>query len=124
MLAAHPLPPFGAWSDDWRHGLLDLRRELRGVRLPVVIAGDLNSDRDHALFRGLLDEGLTDAHDARGRGLARTWPAALPLLDLDHVLVRDGTGGRVVVRTVREVTMPGSDHLAVVADLSVLAPLR
>jgi hypothetical protein len=36
------------------------------------------------------------------------------------VRVRDGAGGRLAVRAVREVRLPGSDHLAVVADLAVL----
>ncbi len=88
--------------------------------LPLVVAGDLNADRDHALFRGLLDTGLRDAHDSVGRGLARTWPSGLPLLHLDHVLVRDGEGGQLVVTAVREERVPGSDHRAVVADLAVL----
>ena len=88
--------------------------------LPLVVAGDLNADRDHALFRGLLDTGLWDAHDSVGRGLARTWPSALPLLHLDHVLVRDGQGGQLVVTAVREERVPGSDHRAVVTDLAVL----
>ncbi len=46
--------------------------------------------------------------------------AAAALLHLDHVLVRDGAGAQVVVQDVREVRLPGSDHLTVVADLSVV----
>ena len=84
------------------------------------MAGDLNADRDHAAFRDLLATGLRDAHDERGRGLARTWPERFPLLHLDHVLVRDGAGAGIAVLDVREVEVPGSDHLAVVADLAVL----
>ena len=86
----------------------------------MVVAGDLNADRDHALFRRLLATGLQDAHDVRGRGLARTWPASFPILHLDHVLVRDGAGTRLVVLKVDEADLPGSDHKAVVADLAVL----
>jgi endonuclease/exonuclease/phosphatase family metal-dependent hydrolase len=85
----------------------------------VVVAGDLNADRDHAAFRGLLDAGLTDVHDALGRGLARTFPDGMPVLQLDHVLVRDGAGGRLTPLEVREVQVPGSDHLGVLADLAV-----
>jgi endonuclease/exonuclease/phosphatase family metal-dependent hydrolase len=87
----------------------------------VVVAGDLNADRDHAVFRRLLDAGLRDAHDEVGRGLARTWPARLPLLHLDHVLVRDSDDVRLVPLEVREVAVPGSDHRGVVADVAVLA---
>ena len=114
VLAAHPLPPIWVLHDVWRPSLEDLAREAEQVDLPLVVAGDLNADRDHDAFRGLLATGLRDAHDARGRGLARTWPAGLPLLHLDHVLVRD-----LDVLDVQEVRVPGSDHLAVVADIAV-----
>ena len=118
LLAAHPLPPVSVLQDLWRRSLADLAREVSEVDLPVVVAGDLNADRDHAAFRALLDVGLRDAHDVLGRGLARTWPSGLPVLHLDHVLVR---GAALVPVDVREVPVPGSDHLAVVADVAVLA---
>ncbi len=120
LLTAHPLPPLPVLESLWRASLEDLAAESAGVELPLVVAGDLNADRDHALFRGLLDTGLRDAHDSVGRGLARTWPSGLPVLHLDHVLVRDGDGARIAVTRVREVRVPGSDHRAVVADLAVL----
>ena len=119
LLPTHPVPPVWALEPLWRGSLADLRREVAALRLATVVAGDLNADRDHAALRALLDVGLRDAHDERGRGLARTWPAALPLLHLDHVLVRDGADARVSVLDVREVRIPGSDHLAVVADVAV-----
>lgn len=121
LLAAHPLPPISVYAPLWRRALQDLAAESRGLALPAVVAGDLNADRDHVLFRRLLETGLRDAHDERGRGLARTWPASFPLLHLDHVLVRDGAGARLAVLDVAEADLPGSDHKAVVADLAVLA---
>lgn len=124
LLAAHPLPPISVFEGLWRASLRDLAAEAAQVDLPVVVAGDLNADREHGAFRTLLDTGLRDAHDVVGRGLARTWPAGLPVLHLDHVLVRDGAGGRLGVRAVREVPVPGSDHLAVVADLVVREVVR
>lgn len=120
LLAEHTLPPLSVFEVMWRSALADLAQEVRSVDLPVVVLGDFNADRDHAPFRRLLDAGLRDAHDERGRGLARTFPSWLPVLHLDHVLVRDGDGGRLVVRDVREVELPGSDHLTVVADLTVV----
>lgn len=121
LLAAHPLPPVSALQGLWRESLTDLAQEVAAADLPLVVAGDLNADRDHAAFRALLDVGLRDAHDVLGRGLARTWPADLPALHLDHVLVR---GRPLVPVDVREVRIPGSDHLAVVAELAVLQPTR
>ena len=120
LLPTHPLPPFLGWEPLWRRSLADLAAEVRAARLPVLVAGDLNADRDQAAFRALLDAGLRDAHDERGRGLVRTWPADRPLMHLDHVLVRDGEGGRLHVRKVREATVPGSDHRAVTADVAVV----
>jgi endonuclease/exonuclease/phosphatase (EEP) superfamily protein YafD len=120
LLAEHTLPPLSVFERLWRQALEDLAEEVRTVELPTVVLGDFNADRDHAPFRRLLDTGLRDAHDERGRGLARTFPAWLPVLHLDHVLVRDGAGARLVVRDVRELRLPGSDHRTVVADLAVL----
>ena len=121
VVSAHTLPPVGPLQHDWRRGLRLIARAAQARAAPVVVLGDLNGDRDHAAVRALLRTGLRDVHDERGRGLARTWPAALPLLHLDHVLVRDGSAARVVPTGVREVRLPGTDHLAVVADLAVTA---
>lgn len=120
LVTGHPLPPVLGWESLWRRSLADLADEVAGLDLPAVVAGDLNSDRDHAPFRRLLDVGLRDAHDARGRGLARTWPASHPVLHLDHVLVRDRGGIHLEVVDVQEARIPGSDHLAVVADLRLM----
>ena len=126
LLAVHPLPPVSIFEALWRSALEDLAEESAALELPAVVAGDFNADRDHGLFRALLgSDGLRDAHDERGRGLARTFPAGAPFLHLDHVLVRDGQGldGRrsdVEVLDVREFTIPGSDHKGVVTDLAVV----
>ena len=128
LLAVHPLPPVSVFEGLWRAALADLLSEVKALEGPAVVAGDFNADRDHAPFRRLLGDGLLrDAHDERGRGLARTFPAAAPFLHLDHVLVGDGADAQVVVRDVQEFPIPGSDHLGVVADLAVLrrrAPAR
>ena len=120
LLAEHTLPPLSVFEQLWRTAFADLADEVRAVEQPAVVLGDFNADRDHAPFRELLRTGLRDAHDERGRGLTRTFPAWLPVLHLDHVLVRDGAGQRLVVRDVREVELPGSDHRTVIADLAVL----
>jgi endonuclease/exonuclease/phosphatase (EEP) superfamily protein YafD len=117
---AHPLPPIHGYEATGRRSLAELLDEVRAEDLPLVVAGDLNADRHLPVFDDLLAEGLRDAAEERGRGLSRTWPQRLPLLALDHVLVRDGAQGRLVVRDQREAALPGSDHLAVVADLAVL----
>ena len=117
------VPAAHADSRRWQHDAVDvraLRESVRGEALPVVVAGDLNADRDLPLFGDLLDEGLRDAAEERGRGLSRTWPQRLPVLALDHVLVRDGEGAALAVLDQAEAALPGSDHRAVVADLAVV----
>jgi endonuclease/exonuclease/phosphatase (EEP) superfamily protein YafD len=104
----------------WRSGFTDLGALAATADGPVVLAGDWNATTGNRPFRRMLrDAGLLDAHLAVGRGRARTWPAhhrpLPPLLLLDHVVV----GGGVVVRAVHERPAPGSDHLAVVADLTI-----
>ena len=54
------------------------RGEVARRPLPVVVAGDLNADRDDARLPAAARGRSRDAHDERGRGLARTWPAGRP----------------------------------------------
>jgi endonuclease/exonuclease/phosphatase family metal-dependent hydrolase len=87
--------------------LARLIRHLDGVPVPTVIAGDLN-------MPGLL------ASRAPGYTMAvrgRTWPAELPVTQLDHILA-----GRGIEPVAGGVLPPaGSDHLPVRARLR-LAP--
>lgn len=110
--------------EPWRSGFTHLAALAVAVNAggPVILAGDWNATTGHRPLRRLLRTAdLLDAHLAVGRGRARTWPAGgrlPPLLLLDRVLV----GGGVAVRAVGEHRVPGSDHLAVVADLTVPLP--
>jgi endonuclease/exonuclease/phosphatase family metal-dependent hydrolase len=83
-----------------------LLRRLGGAHQPTVIAGDLNMPRRIA---GLAP-GFVPAVDGP------TWPAELPLVQLDHVLA--GRGLRPAEGTV--LAPAGSDHRAVRARLRVL----
>ncbi|MFF3641511.1 endonuclease/exonuclease/phosphatase family protein [Streptomyces sp. NPDC002564] len=77
----------------------------------VVLLGDLNGSlRDRGLAP--LARELRSAHRQAGEGLGFTWPAAFPLVRLDHVLVRglDATGSTVLPDL-------GSDHRPVVTGL-------
>ncbi|MFF4699696.1 endonuclease/exonuclease/phosphatase family protein [Streptomyces chattanoogensis] len=113
--AVHTFPPLplreGRWSDD----LAALARRARVTPGRQVLLGDFNATLDHGPFRKVLAAGPADVHDALGRGLVRTWPSGLPLFHLDHVLF---AGGLKAV-DVHERTVPGTDHLAVVAELRV-----
>lgn len=119
--AVHTAPPLGSLVGRWRAEHVALARLARGSDGPLVLAGDFNSGRQHPEWRELTGVGLVDAHEARGRGLVRTWPdghALLPrLLDLDHVLVSP----ELVVLGITERPGLGSDHEALLADLAVVS---
>lgn len=78
----------------------------------VVVAGDLNCGRRSLGFRALNDLECAATH-------ARSWPARLPVLQLDHLLYR----GRLQVRFAGAWSGGGarraSDHLPVVAAFSL-----
>lgn len=83
------------------------------------LLGDFNATLDHAELRRLLDTGYRDAAEVAGEGLSLTWPAGRPrlppLVAIDHLLVDE----RLAVRRVRVIDVPGTDHRAVFASLSV-----
>ncbi|MFJ7591284.1 endonuclease/exonuclease/phosphatase family protein [Streptomyces sp. NPDC097617] len=73
----------------------------------VVLLGDLNSTVDD---RGLAP--LTSRLRVPRRGLALSWPAALPVARIDQVLTRSATASEV-----RTLPATGSDHLPVAARI-------
>ncbi|WP_218131210.1 endonuclease/exonuclease/phosphatase family protein [Nocardioides sp. YR527] len=75
----------------------------------VVLAGDLNGN--------LLDPGLaplTEEVSREEHGFRFTFPSALPVVQLDHVLARGAE-----VRDLRVLPRSGSDHLPVVSRVSL-----
>jgi endonuclease/exonuclease/phosphatase family metal-dependent hydrolase len=80
-----------------------LVRRLAGPPVPTVIVGDLNMPRQIAT--------ITPGYAPTVRG--RTWPAELPLVQLDHVLA--GRGAHPVDGAV--LPPAGSDHLPIRARI-------
>lgn len=106
----------------WRRNLDALGATAERVGSPAVFAGDFNSAPWHGPFRDLLGRGLTDTHDALGKGLSRSWAPHWPVLGwigpimrIDHALFTDG----LFPRRVREVEVPGSDHVGFVVEMAV-----
>lgn len=116
VVAVHPFPPLGPQVQEWNTALRALPAASGdAVR---VLAGDFNASLDHAAMRELLGRGYKDAADEVGEGLVPTWPANKripPIITIDHVLV----DSRVGVREVGVHTVPGTDHRAVFAALTV-----
>ncbi len=117
LKAVHPAPPLGRAAEaQWEQVLAALPSATGGeIR---ILAGDFNATLDHRALRGVLDRGYADAAARAGAGLRATWPAlprrSLPIT-LDHVLV----DRRVKVDAVHVERLPGSDHRAVIAQLTL-----
>ncbi|MFG1704090.1 endonuclease/exonuclease/phosphatase family protein [Nonomuraea sp. M3C6] len=116
FIDAHPYPPLGPQVINWNEALAAFPAASPDrVR---ILAGDFNASLDHAALRGLLARGYKDAADQVGAGLIPTWPAnrrVPPIITIDHVLVDQRVGVKEV--SVRDV--PGTDHRAVLAELTV-----
>jgi endonuclease/exonuclease/phosphatase family metal-dependent hydrolase len=87
-----------------------------------ILCGDLNAipgSYVHRTFARLLQDA---ARPKNGRAAAKTWPAFLPIVRLDHVFV--GAGFDVVESRVplTRAERIASDHLPVVVDLSPRGP--
>ncbi|WP_158882391.1 endonuclease/exonuclease/phosphatase family protein [Amycolatopsis anabasis] len=115
IVAVHPLPPTMS-PPEWKSALRGLPEPT--ADLPVrVLAGDFNATLDHAQLRDLLDAGYADAGSERGAGFIPTWPDGIfpPPVTIDHVLADD----RSAVNDYQVFDLPGSDHAAVYADLTI-----
>lgn len=122
--ALHPTPP---GLDREQEGREDSRkRDAELVILAKRIAEDPGTDRlvvgdlndaawSHTTRLFLRLSGMLDPR--RGRGMFSTYPASKPLLryPIDHVFVSEG----FLVGGLRREIAPGSDHLAMFADLSL-----
>ncbi|MCC7273793.1 MAG: endonuclease/exonuclease/phosphatase family protein, partial [Alphaproteobacteria bacterium] len=89
-------------------------------RPPVVLLGDLNAVPRSRAYRRLARH-LADAQLAPASARARaTFPARLPVLRIDHVMVGPG----VTVRRAEVVSTPlarvASDHRPVVVDIDIV----
>ncbi|MFD8205877.1 endonuclease/exonuclease/phosphatase family protein [Streptomyces sp. NPDC059695] len=109
---------FTAGARDEAMGLLVAEVRDEPVRR-VVVLGDLNGSTDDRALRPLTDR-LVSAQAEAGAGFGFTWPARLPVVRIDQILL----GG---VRAASAWTLPAtaSDHLPVAARIHLspdLAP--
>ncbi|WP_062317410.1 endonuclease/exonuclease/phosphatase family protein [Demequina maris] len=126
VIVAHPESPGVFDHSDWDADLVALKDVLAAEEGPVLVAGDLNTTRDHRGFRQIEGFGYVDAVDDAGAGFVATYPSdsfarhhvpgpellAEPLVAIDHILVKDAG---IVAAEVEAVEMPWSDHRALVA---------
>ncbi|WP_125772926.1 endonuclease/exonuclease/phosphatase family protein [Antribacter gilvus] len=118
VTVVHPVPPLLSTTGRWHDELAVLADRVHADGTPQVLAGDFNATFDHPSFRAVLGDRFQDASRAWGTGTAFTWPADRqipPVLALDHVVVEND----MRVSDVVAVTLPGTDHRAVVATVAV-----
>lgn len=123
MMGVHTnAPAHSHLVDGWVTEMADLRDWASGVDGPLVMAGDFNSTTAHPELRRLV-RGTDDSSEMTdcGGGLfaAPTWPRAgtpspVPVLRLDHILVRG-----MACQDSGVVGVPGSDHAGIWADLAL-----
>jgi len=83
---------------------------------PTIVLGDFNTPHTSSFFTEFR-RSFQHAFESSGSGLIPTWPALLPVLDLDHVwLSRDIVP--VHARTLRTFR---SDHAMLIADVNLPA---
>jgi endonuclease/exonuclease/phosphatase (EEP) superfamily protein YafD len=122
VTGVHTISPGRGRIDRWNRDLESLTQASQETTGAQLMLGDFNATRDHRPFRRLLETGLVDGAEtvrtAPWHGV--TWPAnkrRLPaLVRLDHVLV---TPQSIGIKDLRVVTVAGTDHRAVRADLAI-----
>jgi endonuclease/exonuclease/phosphatase (EEP) superfamily protein YafD len=113
--AVHPVAPLHGDVADWEATMRSLPRATPRGELRMLV-GDFNATLDHHLLRDLIGSGYSDAGDATGIGLQGTYPAHRRLrITIDHVLVDE----RARVTSASVHVVPGTDHRAVVARISL-----
>ena len=117
----HTRAPVGVGLPKWRNDLAALG-QLASRSGNLLLAGDFNAVYDHAEFRRMLQGGgrtLVDVGMAEGSRLVPTWPTDLflPGITIDHLVTSPSVGSAdYAVHRV-----PGTDHAAITATLSVPA---
>lgn len=121
LMAVHP------WSlvepDLWRADHAAIRAAVAQSR-PDLVVGDFNATLDQAPMRALAATGYRSVAELANEGWQPTWPAngvvselgvpVPPTVQIDHVLVGRALAGL----STRTVDLPGTDHLAVIAEVA------
>ncbi len=124
VLSVHLAAPWPQDISHWRGDIARLPDTLSEIGRTagagaVIVAGDFNATADMAPFRALLAGGYDNA--VAGGGLLRTYPQnrVVPaLLGIDHILTKNADATSVAT-----VDVAGTDHLGLVATVSVPADM-
>ena len=113
------------WRRNYENRLAQARAlavDLRDIRRPLIVAGDLNAPESSPVIRALLPAGLRDAFSSVGRGFGYSYGHALRVgfsfLRIDHILVSPEIG----LRQCFAGNAQASEHRPVIADLVIPRP--
>ena len=117
VASVHPKSPQRG-ARQWGSGIAALA-SLTRPPVPTIVMGDCNATLQHPTFRAMLAKsGLHDASVHLKAGSHLTFPSAsaLPsLIEIDHIL----TDGGLLPHSMHALRIPGSDHRALVARLTL-----
>lgn len=82
---------------------------------PAIILGDFNTPIESRWFDPWRDAGLRHASEGTRQGFRETWPRGWPVMTIDHIWTSRG----VRPLRFRMISLPSSDHRALVADLKL-----
>jgi endonuclease/exonuclease/phosphatase (EEP) superfamily protein YafD len=117
LFGVHTAAPVPGQVVAWQRDLEDLVAPACRAGTPAIVAGDLNATTDQGAFR-TASAGCVDALETLGSGTTATFPTNLPRwfgVQIDHVLTTGGVG----VQDAEVLDVPGTDHRAVLARLSL-----
>lgn len=112
--SVHPFSPRPRNQGLWNRSL-DSLAQLRYYDNLYVLMGDFDSTWGHSSFRYILGGRFLDSGEQAGEGLYMTYPAMLPIAEIDHIVHDKG----VAVGDLETKYIPGSDHRALLATFEV-----
>ena len=104
----------GVSAEERRLQVQAILEESDRTSVAHALLGDLNARPDAPELAPLFER-FADAWAAAGAGEGFTFPASAATARIDYVLVSPG----LHIRSVRVPQLPGSDHLALVAELTL-----
>jgi vancomycin resistance protein VanJ len=139
VIVAHPPPPALTWSGiqprpGTAHQLTSLIEVIRNTQEPLLLLGDLNITQMHDAYGELQASGLQDTFQVAGNGLGFTMPARMAkLASVSNTLgqLSIWPAARIDYIWASAAWQPvsawtgddaGSDHLPVLATVSLLPP--
>lgn len=121
FISVHTQSPTNGRFNKWSQSIAEIKQIYDHPDTNYILMGDFNATWDHAVFRDLLGTRFQDAAEESGHGLVFTWPADRKYMPafagIDHIVTSKG----VTVGQVNALTIPGSDHKALLATVDVSA---